>query len=256
MTAPARVLALHAATRDRHDFAGLVAALPAFTVETVDILGHGGAPRRPYYTIDLMVEAVDLGADRPILYGHSLGGLVALAAAARSPERIRALVLEDAPLFEAMMPRLAESPFYRGFQGLKSVMTGRAKDYALSDWEREVAGWPSGHHGRTMLEAFGPDGVAMRARQLFAFDHHVLDGLLDGSLTRGYDAIANLRAASLPVAYIAGAREHGSAIAPDDVARLAAEPNVTVHRVAEEGHFIHEVLAARCADIVKGVVDL
>ncbi|WP_108662282.1 alpha/beta fold hydrolase [Acuticoccus kandeliae] len=253
-TAPAtRVIALHAATRDRHDFAGLIDALPGFAFDCRDLLGHGDAPRIPDYSVEAMADEIAplVGDDRPLLYGHSLGGLVALATAARLPGRVRALVLEDAPLFEAMMPRLAETNFYRGFQGLKRLMTGRAAGYTRADWEREVANWPSGHRGQTMTDAFGEPGIRLRAGQLAAFDPRVLDALMDGHIADGYDAIALLRRVAIPVIYIAGSRDLGSAITPEDVARIAAEPNVTVDQVTDEGHFIHEVMPERCATAVR-----
>lgn len=78
-----------------------------YAIVTVDQRGHGGSPR---FTADQLVghpgdvmvdDAVALleRLDRPVVIGHSLGGAVALAAAVRRPELVRALVLEDpAPL--------------------------------------------------------------------------------------------------------------------------------------------------------------
>ena len=78
-----------------------------YAIVTVDQRGHGGSPR---FTADQLVghpgdvmvdDAVALleQLDRPVVMGHSLGGAVALAAAVRRPELVRARVLEDpAPL--------------------------------------------------------------------------------------------------------------------------------------------------------------
>jgi pimeloyl-ACP methyl ester carboxylesterase len=65
-----------------------------------DLRGHGASPRPGEYTVDAMVADV-LAAldDGPVdLIGHSMGGRVASEVAARSPARVRRLVLEEAPV--------------------------------------------------------------------------------------------------------------------------------------------------------------
>lgn len=80
----------------------------SYSILTVDARGHGESPRFTEEQLEahpgeVMVEDVvglleQLG-EAPVLVGHSLGGAVALAAAARRPDLVRALVLEDpAPL--------------------------------------------------------------------------------------------------------------------------------------------------------------
>lgn len=64
---------------------------------SIDLPGHGALAGRPF-TLDAAADVVDAaiaaeGADRAFLVGHSLGGYVAMAAAARSPDRVRGLVL-------------------------------------------------------------------------------------------------------------------------------------------------------------------
>lgn len=79
-----------------------------YSIVAVDQRGHGASPRFTREQLeghpgDVMVEdAIGLleQLDEPaVVVGHSLGGAVALAAAVRRPELVRALVLEDpAPL--------------------------------------------------------------------------------------------------------------------------------------------------------------
>lgn len=77
---------------------------PSFTVYALDLRGHGDSakPESGYdltdYAGDLegILNALDLA--RPLVMGHSLGGLVTLTWAAQYPERAAALVLEDPPL--------------------------------------------------------------------------------------------------------------------------------------------------------------
>jgi pimeloyl-ACP methyl ester carboxylesterase len=64
---------------------------------SVDLPGHGAMADRPFNleaAVDVVDAALDAeGADRAVVVGLSLGGYVAMAAAARRPERVRGLVL-------------------------------------------------------------------------------------------------------------------------------------------------------------------
>lgn len=73
-------------------------------VVAVDLRGHGAsdAPGSTY-TTELLAEDVAwliarLSLERPVVVGHSLGGVVALALAAASPAVPRAMVALDSPL--------------------------------------------------------------------------------------------------------------------------------------------------------------
>jgi pimeloyl-ACP methyl ester carboxylesterase len=74
-------------------------------VLAVDLRGHGRSPRSPGpFGLDELgadlwetVDAVAGGAPVRALWGHSLGALVAMAAARRRPGAVRQLVLEDPP---------------------------------------------------------------------------------------------------------------------------------------------------------------
>ena len=73
-----------------------------FRMIALDQRGRGDSdwePERNYYTHayveDLEALVAHLGIDSFVLIGHSLGGANALVYAARHPERVRALVIED-----------------------------------------------------------------------------------------------------------------------------------------------------------------
>jgi pimeloyl-ACP methyl ester carboxylesterase len=58
-------------------------------------------PYTPEAQSDLTVRLMDeLGVERAVLVGHSAGGTIALLTALRHPERVEALVLEDAAVYE------------------------------------------------------------------------------------------------------------------------------------------------------------
>jgi 3-oxoadipate enol-lactonase len=83
----------------------LVAALEhEFTIITYDLRGTGGSGRPPGpYTLedfvsDLRALVDTLGLERPALVGHSFGGSIALAYAARYPGDVAALVVAGGPV--------------------------------------------------------------------------------------------------------------------------------------------------------------
>lgn len=244
------VVFLNATTRDRHDFDEMRAGLSVPSV-AIDLPGHGDGPRLPHYSVVAMADALELPEGRPVLYGHSLGGCVAVALAARRPGAVRALVVEDPPLFAFSPERQARGAFYRGFVKLKEQMEGPFAAYGIDEWAQEVANWGSGHGRVSMLEKFGPDAVRRRARQLATFDPEVLGALIDVSIGEGFDPAEDLRAIDVPVTVIAGDSERSSVLSPEDVRRLDAEFGARVVQIEGEGHFIHEVRPAPCLAAIE-----
>jgi lipase len=71
-----------------------------FRVIAVDLRGHGGSGHEPPWSLethvdDLLETLAAEGAAAATLVGHSFGGAVAAATAAREPERVRRLALLD-----------------------------------------------------------------------------------------------------------------------------------------------------------------
>ena len=78
--------------------------LPHHHVVAVDLAGHGESGRRPVYAIEtwadeVMAAAEDSGMSAPpVLVGHSMGGLVAIAAGSLHGERLAGVVVVDSPV--------------------------------------------------------------------------------------------------------------------------------------------------------------
>lgn len=82
--------------------------LPEFAerhqVTAVDLRGHGGSDKPDQdYTIagfvdDLLWLLNELRLQRPVIVGHSMGGLIALNLARREPRAVSAIVLVDSPI--------------------------------------------------------------------------------------------------------------------------------------------------------------
>ena len=98
------IVMLHGIRGYAETFAGLAVSLqPHFRVIALDQRGRGASdwdPGRNYYAdtyvadLEAVVDALHL--TRFDLLGHSMGGINAIAYAARHPERVRKLVIEDA----------------------------------------------------------------------------------------------------------------------------------------------------------------
>jgi pimeloyl-ACP methyl ester carboxylesterase len=78
-------------------------------VVAVDLSGHGDSGRREAYSMagwsaEVLAVAAALGLPRPVLVGHSIGGLVAAGAAARAPGAVSGLVLVDSIVEEPVRP--------------------------------------------------------------------------------------------------------------------------------------------------------
>jgi pimeloyl-ACP methyl ester carboxylesterase len=93
------VVLLHGLGDTSSTWADFVAKLDRPTV-ALDLRGHGSSPHCTEYTVDAMAADVLVAIDDSAvdIVGHSMGGHVASQVALRAPERVRRLVLEEAPV--------------------------------------------------------------------------------------------------------------------------------------------------------------
>jgi pimeloyl-ACP methyl ester carboxylesterase len=96
------LVAVHGMRAHRHWWDGAIEAGLArdHRVFALDLSGHGDSGRRPSYSPELWADEVlavieSAAGGRAVLVGHSMGGLVALVAAARRPDLVSALVLVE-----------------------------------------------------------------------------------------------------------------------------------------------------------------
>src|SRR5450432_3987568 len=95
------LIALHSHWMEGQTFAPLAAALaPAWRVIALDQRGHGYSDHAPTYTRDDYLHDLEafvehLTLSYAVLLGNSLGGVNAYQFAARHPEKVRGLIIED-----------------------------------------------------------------------------------------------------------------------------------------------------------------
>jgi pimeloyl-ACP methyl ester carboxylesterase len=109
-------------------------------VVSVDLRGFGESdkPEQPYkmtsYADDLAWMAGELGLERPVLIGHSMGGSVVLEAAARHPNLASAVVI-----LESLV--VAPPPLVDGFRPLlDAIKTPGAFAPALTQFTEQLTG--------------------------------------------------------------------------------------------------------------------
>jgi esterase len=97
------IIALHAMWMEARSFEEFAASMPEWRVVSLDQRGHGLSDHstdysRAAFVGDIAALLDHLGAREPVvLIGNSVGGTNAFFFAARFPQRVRALVIEEGP---------------------------------------------------------------------------------------------------------------------------------------------------------------
>jgi len=206
---------------------------------SVDHRGHGQSPRGLHYRVaDYVPDLVQFlhhGIDRPaVVYGHSLGAMVAAAAAAAAPGRVRALILEDPP-FETMGSRLAGTPLLDYFRAIRPVLGSREP---VPDLARRLAGLevPGGRLG----EQRDPVTLRFMARSFRHVDPAVLEPVLAGEWLAGYDPGRVFHGIACPILMFQSDPAHGGMLTAADAASLSrTASDCTVIRLDGVGHQAH-----------------
>lgn len=110
--------------------------LPELRVLAPDLRGHGLSTWDPpwnaeRHVADLLATLDAAGVERPVVVGHSFGGMLALHLAASAPERVAALVLLDPAVALDPARAGAEAELARVDEGWASVEEARAARLAL-----------------------------------------------------------------------------------------------------------------------------
>lgn len=99
------IVLIHGGAAHAHWWSHVAPAfLPDYRVVALDLSGHGDSDRRDRYGLDLwtdeviaVIDAADF-ASEPVVVGHSMGGFVTIATAARHNERLGGAVIIDSPV--------------------------------------------------------------------------------------------------------------------------------------------------------------
>jgi pimeloyl-ACP methyl ester carboxylesterase len=98
---------VHGGGANAHWWTPLAATFASqFRVVALDLSGHGDSGHRALYSPELWTdEVVGVAGDaefdgRPVIIGHSMGGFVTIATAARHPDQVNGVIVCDSPVAE------------------------------------------------------------------------------------------------------------------------------------------------------------
>jgi pimeloyl-ACP methyl ester carboxylesterase len=254
------LLCLHGVTRSWQNFLPLIPTLALrWQVYALDQRGHGKSERaNSYFAIDYVPDTVNFLRDeikRPtVLYGHSLGAMVAAAVAAEATDLVRAVILEDPP-FDTMGAQIKNYPLYPYFVALESL-AGNAMDVPqlvekLGSIEIDTPG------GKTALRNVR-DASALRfaAKCLQQLDPAVMTPIVESQWLKGYDLRTIFDRIQSPVLVIQADVNAGGMLTDEDaelLERMIAD--VTRVRVSGIGHQIHTTAPDTVLRIALGFLE-
>ncbi len=143
------IIALHAHWMEGSTFIPLAAALGAdWRIVALDQRGHGYSDHAETYSRDDYIGDLDalfghLGVQNAVLMGNSLGGVNAYQYAARHPERVQALIIEDIGLEIPgdMPPMLGWAGTFPTREELETQVGHRFVPYLQDSFRETASGW-------------------------------------------------------------------------------------------------------------------
>lgn len=224
------LLLLNAQHMDWYSYSRVLPELSRhFHVFSIDYPGHG----KTIYPEDYPLNASQIGDDlakfiedvveEPVyVTGNSSGGLLTAWLAANKPELIKAIVLEDPPLFSAEYPRVKDTVAYRSFTTAHHYLQEKELGDFLLYWldsnsaffernvgkfslpliEAAIKSYRSSHPGEAIEISFLPDIVRLMIRGFDKYDPRFGDGFYDGSWNEEFDHAEALRRITCPTLLI------------------------------------------------------
>jgi N-formylmaleamate deformylase len=224
------IVLFHGITDSGLCWAPLARALEGeYDVVMPDARGHGlsddGNDYSPEsHAADAAAFIAALGLDRPVIGGHSMGGLTATLVAARDPDIARAVILED-PAWsrpETAEMRQARPAFAAEWRRKLALQQAQTPDELLAQGRRDNPGWSAAE-----LEAW----VEAKQQVRLAVLNYV-----DGPRPASQDVVAGI---TVPGLLITGDLEKGVIITPEWAQEAtAAWPGLEVVQIPRTGHSI------------------
>lgn len=256
------LLLLHGVGRGWRDFAGLMSDLAScWHVLGIDLRGHGRSGRTPgkYFVRDYVRDIVTIARElaQPLLiYGHSLGGMIAGAAAAELGRQVRGLVLEDPP-YAMYGPGSGPAPSHALFTLLRSVS---GSPLPVSQLARQLADSripaPDQPEGVRLGDLRDATSLRFGAACLKQVDPQVWDPVLAHTWLEGLDYRSLLPRVTCPALLLQANVELGGMVsceAGGEIERLI--PDCTRIFWQDSGHLIHNLMPERTLRVVAEFLD-
>lgn len=219
------LLLLHAQHMDWYSYSRVLPGLSkSFHVFAVSYHGHGKT-KAPVDYMNASHIGNDLAAfietvikEPAYVTGNSSGGLLTTWLAANKPELVRAILLEDPPLFTAEYPRSKSTVAYKTFTTCHNYLAGNNGDFLIY-WLNSNAAFIAKNAGPKALDMiisgiqnyraanpgqpvelnFLPDILRLFIRAIDYYDPHFGDAFYDGSWNKDFDHAEALQRIKCPV---------------------------------------------------------
>ena len=251
------LLMLHGVTRCGADWEPLLPALAAhWKVIALDQRGHGTSPRAESYLVtDYIADALRFVQEETaapvVLFGHSLGAMVAAAVAVELPDQLRGIILEDPP-FHTMGNRIAGSAWQAQFTGMREAARKRGTIETIADALADIRLPASGGGFKRLGEMRDRASLAWSAECLSQLDPEVLTPVINGRWLDGHDVAAVLSRVRCPVLLLQADPTAGGALTDADAdAAESALPSCQRVRFPGIGHQLHRERPLEVLEVVQ-----
>lgn len=167
-----------------------------------------------------------------VLVGHSIGGVVALMVAARYPDKVKAIIIEDSPLTIDNYRNIIEysrEMFNVWLKLKKSAGSAEELSWALANEYRDYPGVTS-------------QWIMFFARCLWQLDPTFFDSLLYDftGFVKGYDYKEIIKRIHCPILFLRGETKLGAVMTDEEITWLKNNfSDVTCVEIAGVGHLLH-----------------
>jgi pimeloyl-ACP methyl ester carboxylesterase len=248
---------LHGVTRCAEDFQPLFEYLaPHWRLVAIDHRGHGQSERATSYQVTDYVADTSRFlreelAEPVVLYGHSLGAMLALAVAGELPEFVRGIILEDPP-FHTMGQRIHGSAWQAQFRGMLDAATCGGTIEQLAAALADIClPLPQGVFKR-LGDIREPAAIAWSAQCLALLDPAVLSVIVAGRWLDGYELESIAPRVRCPVSLLQADPSAGGALLDSDAEFLTKTlVNCSLETFAGCGHLLHWLQPQRVASITN-----
>jgi len=241
------LLLLHGVTRRWQCFTTVLPSLAMrWQINAMDFRGHGRSSRWPqqyeirHYMEDT-VSAIRARFQRPVVvWGHSLGAMVAAAAAAEIGDRVAALVLEDPPM-QSMGPEIEDTPWHSFFVGLAEFAGhDRPHDTVVRELADLCFGHPRSNEKIRLGDVRDEASLRFMAACLDQVDPDVFEPIVAGQWLMGLDFEQMLQRLDCPTLLVQADPTAGGMLTDKEATEIDVWHGRLTHvKLIGAGHLLH-----------------
>jgi pimeloyl-ACP methyl ester carboxylesterase len=240
------LIMMHGVTRRWQSFTPLLPSLiTRWQVFLIDARGHGRSERTDdgYHVVDYVKDYVAFLQQRckepAIVYGHSLGAMLAAAIAAAAPDQVCAAIMEDPP-FETMGKRIRETSLHGYFSQLQPFARSTSRTSSIAKHLAEIRITDTTGTVHRLGDIRDSTAIRFAARCLKQLDPRVLDSIIEGEWLKGYDCGDIGERIDCPSLLLQADDAAGGMLVDTDAERLVEEAaDCSLEKFPETGHVIH-----------------